>query len=243
VDEKYGQFYPTLYARHWWWRSREAAILDVLGRLKPTDGFGRILDVGCGDGLFFDALATFGDVEGVESSIDLLNPNGKHRTRIHVAPFDSRFQPGRRYGLVLMLDVLEHLEDPVGALRHAIRLLEPAGKILITVPAFMLLWTSHDDINHHRIRYTKCSFGRVAGGAGLRIENALYLFQWAFPVKLAQHLVEKIFGSTPSLPSIPPVPINRALVRLCRAEQRIFAAVPPPFGSSLLIVGTPSPQV
>jgi SAM-dependent methyltransferase len=237
MHEGYGRVYAALYARHWWWRSREAAILELVRAIQPQHGFGNILDVGCGDGLFFDQLHAFGEVEGIEASKDLVDPNGRHRDRIHIAPFDSHFQPGRRYGLVLMLDVLEHLTDPVAALRHAIDLSEPGGKIVITVPAFNALWTAHDYMNHHRLRYTKSTFAQVARKAGLQIEMTRYLFQWTFLVKLAQRSLERLLGSRNPIPSIPPAPINRALYLLSRAEQKIFARVPAPFGSSLLIVG------
>lgn len=240
MDEGYGHFYRTLYEKHWWWRSREAAILDVLRALKPSQGFGWILDVGCGDGLFFDQLQALGQVEGVESSAELLDPKGRHHPRIHIRPFDSRFQPGHRYGLVLMLDVLEHLSDPEAALRHALSLSEPGGKVVITVPAFELLWTTHDDINHHRVRYTKSSFARLAWESGLRIDLARYWYQWTFPVKLVQHLGERLLSPQPSTPWIPPAPINRALYLLSRVEQKVFTRVPAPFGSSLLIVGSHS---
>jgi 2-polyprenyl-3-methyl-5-hydroxy-6-metoxy-1,4-benzoquinol methylase len=237
VDESYGRSYQRLYEKHWWWRSREAAILGVLRDIRPPQGFGRILDVGCGNGLFFDPLSAFGEIEGVESSADLLDPAGKHRSRIHVAPFDERFRPPQRYGLVLMLDVLEHLPDPSAALRHALGLLEPGGQVVITVPAFRILWTTHDDLNHHFTRYTKGSFARMAEEAGLRIDRSRYWYQWAFPVKLAVRVAEKLLGSKPSSPSIPPGPLNQALYWLSRAEQSLFTRLPAPFGSSLLIVG------
>ena len=121
--------------------------------------------------MFFDRLLEYGEVEGIEPSAELVNPAGVHRQRIHVRPFDESFQPANRYSLILMLDVLEHLDDPVGALRHAVQLLSSGGTILITVPAFNLLWTNHDVINHHRVRYTRSSFREVARQAGFRIDR------------------------------------------------------------------------
>ena len=60
MDPTYGANYEELYRRHWWWRAREAAILHELARLKPAGGWRRILDVGCGNGLFFDRLSELG---------------------------------------------------------------------------------------------------------------------------------------------------------------------------------------
>jgi SAM-dependent methyltransferase len=237
MDVAYARRYRELYERHWWWRAREHVILDTLRRIEPPGGFPSILDIGCGDGLFFDRLAGFGVVEGVESDASLVDPDGKHRARIHVGPFDARFQPGRRYSLILMLDVIEHLDDPVGALRHARTLLEPGGVFLATVPAFRLLWTAHDDFNHHHTRYTKRTFRELARQGGIEVVVEKYLFQWTFPAKLAVRLAEASFRRTPVPARVPPAGLNRALYLLSRAEQRLLGPLPVPFGTSLLVVG------
>ena len=98
MDPSYSEEYSYLYSRHWWWRAREAVVLDTLLRLQPTNGWGFILDVGCGDGLLFDRLLELGDVDGVEPSTDAVRNDGPHRSRITLAPFDQNFphsQPRR----------------------------------------------------------------------------------------------------------------------------------------------------
>jgi 2-polyprenyl-3-methyl-5-hydroxy-6-metoxy-1,4-benzoquinol methylase len=234
----YGERYRELYEHHWWWRAREAVILNVLRAHRPPRGWGRILDVGCGDGLFFKALAEFGEVEGVESAPDLVDPELVGSGRVHVCSFDRTFQPGKRYSLILMLDVLEHLADPAGALQHALTLLEPDGTLLATVPAFNLLWTNHDVLNAHFTRYTKRAFHDLALQAGLRIESARYLFQWLFPAKLAARLGQRLFHTQPKPPGVPPRWINGALYQLSRLEERIVGSVPWPFGGSLMVLGS-----
>jgi 2-polyprenyl-3-methyl-5-hydroxy-6-metoxy-1,4-benzoquinol methylase len=200
-----------------------------------------VLDVGCGDGLFFDALGAIEGVElveGVEPAAALVSAGGPHRERIHVAPFDAHFEPGRRYSAVLMLDVLEHLREPEVALRHALALLEPGGIFIATVPAFMALWTRHDDLNHHYTRYTKRSFGALAAAAGMRIDEMRYFFRWTAAAKLATRVVEAIVPGAPRAPTVPAAPVNRALYALSRLEERLLRGVPVPFGTSLLVVGT-----
>lgn len=233
----YGERYRELYERHWWWRTREAAILELLRAQEPPQGWKRILDVGCGDGLLFDRLAQFGEVEGVEPAADLVDNAGPHRARIHIAPFDANFRPGKKYSLILMLDVLEHLADPGAALRHALALLEPHGRLVITVPAFRLLWTNHDVLNHHFTRYTVKSFRSLAQQAGLEIESERYFFQWLFPMKLATRLAERLLRLEPQPPKIPGPRINALLYGLSRLEYRALNRMPVPFGSSLLVVG------
>ncbi|HET7459424.1 MAG TPA: class I SAM-dependent methyltransferase [Gemmatimonadaceae bacterium] len=237
MDADYGQAYRDLYRRHWWWRARESLIVRTL-RARLAGRRGNVLDVGCGDGLFFDRLAEFGDVvEGVEPAAALVSSDGPHRGAITIAPFDERFRPGKRYALIVMLDVLEHMPEPARALRHALSLLEPDGTFLATVPAFEALWTTHDDVNHHYTRYTRASFAALAAESGLRIDAARYFFHWTFPAKLLTRALEAVTRPTPASPRVPPAAVNEALYRLSLLEQRTLGRLPLPFGSSLMVVG------
>ncbi|MEJ2006657.1 MAG: class I SAM-dependent methyltransferase [Acidobacteriota bacterium] len=236
----YGERYRELYNHHWWWRAREGFVLGIIRAKQPPQGWKRILDVGCGDGLFFDQLAKFGDVEGVEPAEGLVSKRGPYRAHIHTVPFDGNFQPGKQFSLILMLDVLEHLNDPVGALRHALALLEPRGTVLVTVPAFNLLWTNHDLINEHVARYTRRRFRGLARQAGMEIKFDQYFFHWAFPAKLVTRLGEWVLGRKPVPPAVPSPAINRLLYRLSCFEQKTWGRLPIPFGSSYVAMGRKS---
>ncbi|MCG8460586.1 MAG: class I SAM-dependent methyltransferase, partial [Holophagales bacterium] len=233
-DADYARRYRQLYERHWWWRARERFVEDLLEDLAPTRGFGPILDVGCGDGLFLPRLERFGEPEGLEPDDSLVSPETRATGRIHVRPFDAGFRPGRRYGLILMLDVLEHVDDDRAALRHLRSLLEPGARAVLTVPAFRALWTRHDELNHHRTRYTRSRLGRSLESAGLEIERLRYFFHWLAPVKLAVRAREALFPG-PGVPaSVPPEPLNSVLYASSRLEQRTWGRLPWPVGSSIL---------
>jgi len=236
MDCQYATRYRTLYELHWWWRAREAAISREIRQLLAPDGSNAILDVGCGDGLIFDRLKKYGRVEGVEVDPLTVSPDGPWRERIHIGPFDSTFRPARSYDLILMLDVLEHLADPAAALRHAAALLSDRGALLITVPAFQSLWTSHDDLNRHYTRYTKRTFSAMAGESGMRIDRMRYLFQWTCPAKLAVRVKEKLVSATASPPALPPRWLNSLLTVATRSEEATLGRLGMPFGSSLLAV-------
>jgi 2-polyprenyl-3-methyl-5-hydroxy-6-metoxy-1,4-benzoquinol methylase len=237
LDPEFSQHYRELYENHWWFRAREELIIKCLRREQPPDGWKSILDVGCGDGLFFDKLMQFGDVEGVEPAEQVIRPNNPFRRRIHVGAFDASFQPRKQYSLILMLDVLEHLPAPVEALRHAISLLQPGGSLLITVPAFRTLWTSHDVLNHHFTRYTKASFGRVAKEAGMKILQTRYMFFSLYLPKLAVRAKEYFLGSQPAIPGLPSPGFNRLLLWASSWEEKLLGKLPIPLGSSLLVFG------
>ncbi len=237
MNPEYAERYRELFEKHWWWRARTAFIVETLRHLRPPNGWERILDIGCGDGLFFPRLREFGDVEGIEPSAELLNPTNPDRDRIYVGPFDRNFHPGRQYSLILMLDVLEHLENPIEALRQVADLLQPDGMFLITVPAFMALWTNHDVMNHHFTRYTKARLCKVIEDAGLCVTEERYLYHWMCPAKLAVGFAERILHSEPKPATVPSGWINEALFRLSRLEQKTISRLPMPVGSSLMTIG------
>ena len=242
MDATYGSRYRRLYRHHWWWRAREEMILRHLAFYRPAEGFGRILDIGCGDGLFFDRLAEMGEPEGVEPEAGLVSPDGPWAGKIHVRPFDGSFRPSRGFGLVLMLDVLEHLKDDRGALGHAVSLLAEGGILVATVPAFEALWTRHDDLNHHFRRYRRPAFRRLARDAGLRLEICRYFFHWLVPLKLAVRAKESLLPAPPRPPDLPSPWLNSLFHRISTVEQALGSRLPFPLGSSLLAVGKRSSE-
>lgn len=209
----------------------------MLRRFRPAEGWKHILDVGCGDGLFFPRLREFGEVEGVESDAELVSAGNADRHRIYVGPFDARFQPEKKYSLILMLDVLEHLQDPLDALRRVRDLLEADGMFLITVPAFNILWTNHDTLNHHFTRYTAHRFRNLAEQAGLCIREQRYFYHWLFVAKIAVRLYESTFGLKPKPAEVPGKCVNASLFWLSRLEQKILSRYSFPLGSSLMVIG------
>jgi SAM-dependent methyltransferase len=240
MKQTYAQKYRELHERHWWWRSREIVLLQELAEHAPHGGFGRILDIGCGDALFFDQLRRFGDVWGVESDPSLVRDDGPHRHRIHVGNFDGSFSAREPFGLVLMLDVLEHMQDPVDALCRVRDLLEPSGSLLITVPAFSIAWTRHDDWNEHVVRYTRSSLERAVRASGLTIRSSRYLYHWLFPAKLIVRATEALRAWAPKPAEVPPEWLNQLLLRLCLFEERLLRTAHLPVGTSLLAWCTPA---
>ena len=238
MRERYASQYATLYREHWWWRSRERFLERVLRSLPLTGDSGPVLDVGCGDGLFFPVLEAWGEPEGVEADAGLVTDAGRSRWPIHVGPFDESFRPGRRYRLIVALDVLEHAPDEDAFLRRAHDLLTDDGLLLLTVPAHRWLWTHHDDLNLHRTRYTRRTLRAAAAGAALDILRLEYFFGWTVPLKLLVRLKEAVVGPGRDEVEIPSGPVNKALQGVCAVEQFLAQRGGLPIGSSLLAVLT-----
>jgi 2-polyprenyl-3-methyl-5-hydroxy-6-metoxy-1,4-benzoquinol methylase len=114
---------------------RETArrLLDLLGGQVAA---GRLLDVGCGHGLLLDEARKRGyDVEGLELSRDAAR-HARERLELTVReqPLEDAALDDERYDAIVLTDVLEHLEDPVGALARCTRLLAPGGALLVVTP-------------------------------------------------------------------------------------------------------------
>lgn len=232
MDRAYAAIYRDLYARHWWWRAREKFLLARLAEAAPRTSDLRILDVGCGDALFFDELDRFGYVEGLEPDEDILT-NGPWRSRIQVGTLDRDYAQSHRYDWIVMFDVLEHVEDAADVLAAAHVALEPEGRLFLTVPALQALWTHHDELNHHFIRYTKSSLGSAARAAGFRPLRMQYFFHWLAPLKLLVRLKESLLQGQGQPESVPIAPLNRLAYGISRFEQQIPFASRLPFGTSL----------
>lgn len=244
----YALRYRTLWERHWWWRSREAHLLGWLARLharSPDRGALRILDVGCGDGLFFDRLERFGRVEGLEPDASLVT-DPRWRDHIRVGGLGDAQGPGAlpegAYDLVLMLDVLEHIAEDGDALRAVRAALKPGGRLLLTVPALRALWSRHDEVNAHFRRYDRRGLAALLGASGFEVETVRYFFAWTVAPLLVRRWLSPPVGRVtgPSRlgadagVSIPPAPVNRLLTLASRCEHALGRFVRWPLGSSLL---------
>ena len=228
--------------RHWWFLARREIVLALATDLLPEGA--RVLDVGCGTGFVLERLQERYDAFGVDASpiaVDLCRAGGLDRVA-QGRTEDLSTLEGRPFGGIFLLDVLEHLDDDLDALVRVREVLAPGGVAIITVPAFMFLWSSHDEINEHRRRYRRAELRRLLACAGFEVERTTYFNAWLFPVAAAARVAGRVLGARgASGLQVPPEPINGALRRVFASERRWLTQGPHggsfPFGVSLLAVG------
>ena len=138
-------------------------------------------------------------------------------------------EPGEHTAAVL-LNVLEHIEDDVAALRSAARLVRPGGAVVVFVPAFNGAMSRFDRLIGHHRRYTRHTLGRAFSAAGLPVErlhyvNAVGLISWFLLMRCARMIPR----DGPALRVYDATVIRSA----ARAERHLR----PPFGQSVLAVG------
>lgn len=247
MDPGYRHRYRELYRSHWWWRARERLVVDVLRELNLRMG-AAALDVGCGDGLLFprlEELGTIGTIRGIEIDRDLLDPHGPYQDRIHTEPLGHESYRSWRIDLITALDVLEHVDDDHAAVAEMARLLRPGGYLVLTVPAFMSLWSHHDDINHHRRRYCTERVRALLEPHGETLQLR-YLFHALYvPKRLVaalEWLRRRLGGANRASNAairqhaLPPAPLNELLRACCYWESRLLRPLRLPLGTSILAV-------
>lgn len=237
----YSAQYRELWSRHWWWQSRHQVVMRRLEQVCQSDGRmphdRELLDVGCAGGVAFDDFSRFGNVQGVEPDGRLIDRSSPWSAHIENASFDDGYEPESQFDVILMLDVLEHIEDDAGALARVFRLLRPGASAILTVPALPSLWSVHDEVNFHFRRYTRASLVRRFNAAGMEIAEVRYMFGW--PLAL-MYLRRALSQSQPAQyrVSIPVTPLNAAMRFVSRCEEAVCSALRrgPLLGSSLLAI-------
>lgn len=170
--------------RHFWFRARNTVIAAVLQRLPPVPGL-RALEIGCGTGNTLRLLEQFCGPANVVG-MDLFGGGfryARQRTTCPLVQGDMHQPPFRsKFDLVAMLDVLEHQADDATALRATASVLRPGGKLLLTTPACMSLWSYADEFAGHRRRYRRDELEEKLCAAGFQIEYLTYYMAAMFPM-------------------------------------------------------------
>jgi hypothetical protein len=193
----------TSQVRHPWETARLWFVVKLIhGLFKPVQTVGTILDVGSGDlfvarsllGLSPSVNALCMDsayTPGFEIPGEIFSKDESLRIEIF-----SRFDQCKNrnpISIILMLDVLEHIEKPVEFLKDmkGSFVLSPGVKLIVTVPAFQLLFSSHDKFLKHYRRYTKKQLCKQLEEAGFVVLESGYIFASLLPFRLLAVLLEK----------------------------------------------------
>jgi len=177
-------------ASHWYYISKGKAIRSLVGE----GPFASVLDVGAGSGVFSRMLT---DCGVAESSV-CVDPNysDEFLAREEAGPIDYvRSVTETDASLILMIDVIEHVDNDTALIADYARMAAPGAKFLISVPAFNFLWSSHDDFLEHRRRYTLETLEKAVRAAGLEPLTLRYFFGMLFPAVAAMRIADRALNA------------------------------------------------
>jgi len=226
---------------YWWHVAKRRLASGLLSRYAPPPGLLIEGGVGsCRNLLEFQKLGY--DVAGLDvmpEAVSLAQERGLEGVRLHDLSESWPFEDDSARAIVL-LDVIEHIADPVAALSHARRVLSRGGAAIVTVPAYEWLYGDWDRALGHYRRYDEALLKAHAREAGLRVNLLKHWNAFTLPAAMAVRGYQRLRLRTESAAEFPRVApwTNRLLLRCAGVERWLIDRVPVPCGLSLVGVLT-----
>jgi len=226
---------------HWWFKARRRLVRRHAQRVRDRLGRPlRILDVACATAMSFRFLSDLGTIRGLDISNETIH-FAKQRGIDRIVRGDAQKMPflDGSFDLVLALDAFEHFPDDEGSMGEASRVLAPGGTLICTVPAFMSLWSPHDDAFHHLRRYTR---GELKGKLSKRLDierisyYSMFIAPPLFLFRKMRGLLGKNKEATSDFNVHIPRPIEWVLSGMMGLEAQMLRAFDLPFGVSLISI-------
>lgn len=195
MDLKEEKVLGEFVGQHWYYRSKAAALLRLAGPLQAR----RILDVGAGAGFFSRHLLA--STKAHEAMC--VDPYYQEEWDELIAGKQLQFRRGcdeSDADLLLMMDVLEHVEDDLGLLNSYVDKIPAGAHVLVTVPAFRFLWSSHDKYLGHYRRYTLKQVVELLENAGLKLDRKCYFYGLIFPLAATVRILNSLRHNRDDVP-------------------------------------------
>lgn len=170
---------------HWWIKTRFLYLDRAISKLgsRPFT----LLEIGSGTGQNLSYLSNdseYRDQLQEAIGVDISLPDGFSRNDLSSKVSMTKEMPekSKQFDVMVVMDVIEHVDLPKDLLKDWLHYLKPNGILLITVPAFQSLWSNHDVLLGHRRRYTRKSLESEVDSLPLVKVYNRYAFSFVFPI-------------------------------------------------------------
>ena len=235
------EWYGLSSEAHFWFQWRMRAFTGLLSALPvPLDAPLKVLEIGCGTGLLRKQIegSTAWVIDGADLNEAALEGNlgARGRTLLYNI-LEQKEEFRHKYDVVILFDVIEHIEDTDAFLRAAFAHLKPGGWMFINVPALRLLFSKYDVCVGHMRRYDKRSLAEEFNSRGLgRVALLRYWGLLLVPLALVRKVVLGFVNGRENVVKTgfsPPSALwNRLLIRAMSAECALLRN--PVAGTSVL---------
>jgi len=232
--------------RSFWCRTRNRILHSVLDRFAPRGRRLQLLEVGCGTGNVLSSLRHRSELSLTGSEIYLsgLRHARRRHQGIDFIQLDATDIPFREdYDIVGAFDVIEHIEADDVVLAQVRSALRPGGLLLVTVPQYQWMWSSLDELVHHKRRYSRTELRSKLVAAGFDVLYTTSFVTALFPVMAIQRGLNRFRTSANDTTQdfaaqvVLPGPVNTVFDWIMRVDEAaIRLGLSLPFGGSLLAV-------
>lgn len=221
---------------YWWIAGKYQTVVDLIKslNLRPKT---RILDFGCGPGNIMDSLHEYGEIAGMDTSLEALHfcQSRGHKSLFQGTGESLSVRSGT-FELIVAIETLEHITDDLKAIREIYRICTPGGFVVLTVPAFKFLWGDHDRKYGHKRRYTTKSLRSKLEEVGFSLVKISYIHSiFVMPLWLWRRWKGFLRSEKDDFIAIPGW-LNRLFGIITSIEGKIIRKVNLPFGSSIICI-------
>ena len=230
---------------HWWFVVRKKLLKSILSSINvPINGV--TLDIGCGVGSNLRALGLAGlyKTVGLDRSFYALSLAKSH-LNLPLINGDLNQLPVRSksFGLIIAMDILEHLEDDANGIRELYRVLKNEGTLILTVPAFGFLWGIQDVVTGHKRRYSRKEIlVKLRQGGFTILRSSYFNFFLFFPILIARRMIHLMGLRIESENDVNFPLINFFFKAIFSLEVYVLKYLSFPFGVSILCIGKKKEQ-
>ena len=246
MNINYYKEYAQLEREHWWFKVRGKIISKLISNcIEGTENQElNILNIGAATGKTSEILTKFGKVTSLEYDQECCD-YAKQQFNMNIingSILELPFQD-EEFDLVCAFDVIEHVEDDLLGIYEMKRVCKRDGQIVLTVPAYMFLWSHHDEVNHHYRRYTLKNLKNLVKKADLYpVRGTFYNTLLFIPIALFRLLskmipekfIRKGAGSDATLHNNNSL-TSRILYRIFSLELSLLKLFNFPFGVSIFL--------
>ncbi len=188
--EQFEKGYPDGFENHFWTIARNSILLKELVRHGLNHE--KILEIGCGRGgtvrfLRDNAIECFGVELGTCSIIN----GAKTFVRIGTDVMDLDILERDSFTVLMLLDVIEHISEPIEFLRELLSKFSNLKSLVITVPAGQKIWSNYDTFWGHYRRYDHVTIRETFQNIGMAEVYLSYFFHSLYTAAILQLHIRK----------------------------------------------------
>ena len=227
--------HDRLEEHHWWFLARRRIIIERLCRLVPPDKRTLVVEIGCATGGNLKELVKHYRVLGIEpdaAAAGRAEVKSGAEVLIGALPAAAAMVPPDA-SAILCLDVLEHVEDDVAALRGLHEHMSRGAVLLVTVPAIPSLFGAHDKALGHYRRYSRSELAAKLTAGGFPATVISHFNALLLPPAWLWRKIRGDRGKGTDLVVLP-TPLNGLLAAVFGMERFLMRICSLPIGLSLL---------
>lgn len=226
-----------IQADYWWFKGKRDLIRRLLRKLSKENC--KILNVGSGMGEDIEMFNQFGNTYSIDISREVMEKMSKSQLEnFSIMSAENLGFKDKSFDIVLMLDLLEHLEKDKKAIEEAFRVMKDGAYLIITVPAMPFLFGPFDKLVHHHRRYSKKILNNLLNRR-FEIKKITFWNFFLFIPSSTIKLTKKFFSSkkeTSDMVRLPSI-VNGLFFSLLQVENTLIEnGINLPFGTSLVVL-------